>query len=312
MTTPRAGNEEERWARYVALYAEAYALGRELSLDLPSPAPLALSAETDDELAPGGGMVLCSPHPDDELLPGALPYRLLREEGLAITNLALTLGSDPGRREERRLEVAAACQAIGFACQLIAPPLAFSRLTPAERSEDAPAWAEKVALLSRHFARMRPALVLCPHAEDGHQTHRGVHLLVRESLARHSAQTPGSIFLVESEFWRPLAEPNLMVGISLADAAHLLAALTCHRGELLRNPYHLRQPARWMDNVRRGGELLGGYGSGGSDFLFAELYRLSRFVNGQQREWEGGPLTIAPGERYGLAALLGREKGENN
>lgn len=293
--------EAGAWLEYINLFVAAYARGK--ALGLAAGGSSVAAGEGGGEISGTGGMLLCSPHPDDELLTGALPYRLLRQTGLAVGNLIITLGSDPRRREERRAEVAAACGAIGFAWQLVLPPLAFSEVTPRARAAQATAWAEKVAILARHFDRLCPALVLCPHAEDGHQTHRGVHLLVLEALALHSAGHDRAILLVESEFWQPMAEPNLMVGIAPEDAARLLAALTQHRGELRRNPYHLRQPARWMDNVRRGGELLGGYGGGGADFPFAELYRLSCFRQGEQRPWSRGSLLLAPDQRLELAAL---------
>ena len=60
----------------------------------------------------------------------------------------------------------------------------------------------------------------------------------------------------------------------------LITALSFHVGEVKRNPYHLRMPAWLMDNVRRGGELVGGQGGAAPDFLFGTLYRLRRWRNG--------------------------------
>ena len=57
----------------------------------------------------------------------------------------------------------------------------------------------------------------------------------------------------------------------------MMAALSFHVGEVQRNPYHLLVPAWMQDNVRRGGELVGGQGGAAPDFTFATLYRL--------REW---------------------------
>jgi hypothetical protein len=39
-------------------------------------------------------------------------------------------------------------------------------------------------------------------------------------------------------------------------------------------------PAWMIDNVRRGGELVGGQGGAAPNFAFATLYRLSRWRNG--------------------------------
>jgi hypothetical protein len=75
--------------------------------------------------------------------------------------------------------------------------------------------------------------------------------------------------------------PNLMVESSARDVSDLIAALSFHVGEVKRNPYHLRMPAWLMDNVRRGGELVGGQGAAAPAFTFATLYRLRRWENGE-------------------------------
>ena len=60
----------------------------------------------------------------------------------------------------------------------------------------------------------------------------------------------------------------------------MMTALSFHVGEVQRNPYHLLVPAWMQDNVRRGGELVGGQGGAAPDFAFATLYRLRRWVDG--------------------------------
>jgi hypothetical protein len=83
--------------------------------------------------------------------------------------------------------------------------------------------------------------------------------------------------------------PNLMVESSAQDVSDLLAALSFHVGEVRRNPYHLRLPAWLIDNVRRGAELVGGQGGAAPDFLFATLYRLRRWRDGElAATFEGG------------------------
>jgi hypothetical protein len=64
-------------------------------------------------------------------------------------------------------------------------------------------------------------------------------------------------FLVETEYWGQMTQPNLMVEISPTDLAELISATTFHVGEVNRNPFHLLMPAWMMDNVRRGSELVG-------------------------------------------------------
>jgi hypothetical protein len=74
--------------------------------------------------------------------------------------------------------------------------------------------------------------------------------------------------------------PNLMVESSGKDLVDLITALSFHIGEVRRNPYHVRMPAWMTDNVRRGGELVGGQGGAAPNFAFATLYRLRQWRNG--------------------------------
>ena len=46
-------------------------------------------------------VMLFSPHPDDECVVGALPLRLKNELNLPIINVAVTLGSNAGRKNGR-------------------------------------------------------------------------------------------------------------------------------------------------------------------------------------------------------------------
>lgn len=227
----------------------------------------------------GGRLVICSPHPDDEILTGTLPLRLLQEDGVAVTDLVMTLGSDPARKEARLAELTAACRVVGFDPTLVAAPLAFDRLIPENDDEQ---WRKRVDILVNHFVALQPDCVQIPHAVDAHPTHKTVHLLVFKALQLYTRKYDCSVLLLESEYWSSLARPNLLVGISNEDLALLICALIRHEGEIARNPYHLSLPGRMMDTVRRGSELLDGYGSGNFDMIFAELYTLSRMRGGEQ------------------------------
>ena len=99
-----------------------------------------------------------------------------------------------------------------------------------------------------------------------------------------------------------MTDPNLMVEISAEDLADMITAMTFHVGEVTRNPYHLLLPAWMMDNVRRGGEVVGGQGGAAPDFTFAVLYRLAQMERRPgEKIFEGGkhvPLAMNVGELF--------------
>jgi hypothetical protein len=129
--------------------------------------------------------------------------------------------------------------------------------------------------------------VFFPHDTDWNSTHVGTHYLVVDALER---QRPGFLcHAFETEFWGAMATPNLMVESSVDDLGDMMTALSFHVGEVQRNPYHLLVPAWMQDNVRRGGELVGGQGGAAPDFAFCTLYRLQRWADGRlQATYEGG------------------------
>ena len=242
--------------------------------------PTRLPATTD---APSA--LIFAPHPDDEVIIGGLPLRLLREQGLNVINVAVTLGSRPERQAERWRELKNCCDYIGFG--LVAPAeRGLEGINPVGRKQQPQRWSAAVEAISAILAARRPSIVFLPHAEDWNKTHIGTHYLVLEALGR----CPGmACRVVETEFWGAMDAPNLMIESSAADVADLVAALSLHVGEVARNAYHLRLPAWMMDNVRRGAELVGGQGGTAPRFPFATLYRLRRWADGQLHEvLEGG------------------------
>src|ERR1051325_5440525 len=58
--------------------------------------------------------LIFSPHPDDEVIIGGLPLRLLRELAINVINVAVTQGSNKERQRERLKELQACCDYIGF------------------------------------------------------------------------------------------------------------------------------------------------------------------------------------------------------
>lgn len=232
-------------------------------------------AEPGRDAAPGQCLIF-APHPDDECIVGALPLRLQREAGWCITNVAVTLGSNPARREPRWAELQAACAVLGFDCMRVgAQGLSDVRTDTAELQPRV--WQGHVEAIAALLSSHQPALVLAPHALDDNPSHRGVYRLVAEALAVARLDT----VVAHTEFWSTQAQPNTLVQTGIADTARLIAALACHVGEIERNPYHLRLPAFMADAVRRGGELVLGAGQAPPDFAFATLYRLVAHRAGQ-------------------------------
>jgi LmbE family N-acetylglucosaminyl deacetylase len=221
--------------------------------------------------------LIFAPHPDDEVIIGGLPLRLLRELKLNVVDVAVTLGSRVERRAERWQELKNCCDYIGFG--LVLPgERELEGINPTTREKNPQQWSAAVQAIVNLLVAKRPAIVFLPHADDWNKTHIGTHYLVLEAMSRCSDL---ACRVVETEFWGAMDAPNLMVESSVADVADLVAALSLHVGEVARNAYHLRLPAWMMDNVRRGAELVGGQGGVAPRFAFATLYRLRRWVNGR-------------------------------
>ena len=229
-----------------------------------------------------------APHPDDECITGGPALRLMREAGMEAINVAVTLGSKKERQAGRLQELQNACRYLGFGL-VTSAPLGLERVTVKSREQDPNHWSACVGAIARIIESHRPRVVLCPHERDWNSSHIGTHFLVMDALRQVG---PGfECHVVETEFWGQMDDPNLMLEISEPDLADLITAITFHVGEVARNPYHLLLPAWMMDNIRRGGELVGGQGGAAPDFAFAVLGRLSRWKQGRlARPFEGGRL----------------------
>ncbi len=224
-------------------------------------------------------VLIFSPHPDDECIIGGFALRLLREAGMRVLNVAVTQGSREDRQAARWDELQAACGYLGFG--LISTGAGGLQNINVRTRAHAPArWQQSVSTIAAILSDQQPAAVLFPHDADWNSTHVGTHHLLMDALGRQAPEF--STFVVETEFWGAMASPNLMVESSVDDVAEMITALSFHAGEVQRNPYHLLVPPWMQDNVRRGGELVGGQGGAAPDFSFCTLYRL--------REWTGGRL----------------------
>lgn len=222
--------------------------------------------------------MILSPHPDDECLTGVLPLRLLREQNWQIIVVAVTLGSNQSRRVARNLELAKACAVLGFSA-LLPVEDGFSNINARAREDDPAAWRKNAVRLAEIIAHYAPQAILMPHAADWNATHIGTHLLARDALAKLPQDFGCSI--IETEYWQPMLDPNLMIEAKETDVAALLSALACHMGEVARNPYDRRFIPYLIDNVRRGSEFLGAKGAAAAEMDFAEIYKIGLWSRGK-------------------------------
>ena len=240
--------------------------------------------------------LLFSPHPDDEAISGALAWRLRRQYGWRVVNVAVTLGSNKERRDRRWAELTACCAQLGF--ELISASgeahRGLERTRVDTASEDPDHWAACVACIRGLLRQYRPRVVVCPHALDGHDVHIGTYALVREAIVQLSPDWKLDLLL--SEYWNTQMDPRLMVALDHRDVAALIAALCQHVGEVARNPYHLTLVPWFMDSVRRGAERVGKAGTAAPEFVFAALYGWLR--------WSGGTFAPMPARVLDLDAAI--------
>jgi N-acetylglucosamine malate deacetylase 1 len=231
-------------------------------------------------------VLIFSPHPDDECIIGGLAVRLMREAGMRVVNVAVTQGSNKARQEGRLDELKAACRYLGFDLIQTAPG-GLEHINIKTRTGDAAQWQSSVEVVAAIIAEQAPGVIFFPHDSDWNSTHVGTHYLLVDALARQGPDF--TCLAVETEFWGAMATPNLMVESSVEDLAEMMTALSFHVGEVQRNPYPLLVPPWMQDNVRRGGELVGGQGEAAPDFAFCTLYRLRRWSGGRlQATYAGG------------------------
>lgn len=234
-----------------------------------------------------------APHPDDECINGGLALRLLREADFRIINVPVTLGSNLARRSARLRELTDACRVLGFEIEF-ARTGGFQNITPRVRSDDPTNWNDAVARIVDILKKFQPAVVFFPHEDDYHPTHCGTNLLVLDALKKMPEAF--SCLTIENEFWRASREPNLLVEFDDQTVTDMISALSFHKGELLRNPYHLTLPAWMIDNVRRGAEIVGGAGGAAPNFTFGALFRVTLYRNKTLQQFFEKGVFLAAGD----------------
>ncbi len=241
-------------------------------------------------------VLIFSPHPDDEVIIGGLALRLLREAKWNVINVAVTQGSNKERQAPRLAELKQCCECIGFGLEQTAPA-GLEKVNVKTRAGEPAFWAESVKVIAGILLKHKPRVILFPHETDWNSSHVGTHFLVMDALKTLPADF--QCHLIETEFWGAMASPNLMVEISPNDLGDLIIALTFHVGEVNRNPYHLSLPAWMVDNVRRGGELVGGQGGAAPDFVFATLYRHQKWMGGAVQPCTSGGVQLSKTQNAG-------------
>ena len=198
-----------------------------------------------------------SPHPDDEYIIGGLAIRLQRSRDGTSRNVAVTQAAIVPVRRGRWKELEDACRSrIRTHCHG-AQRTGTDHPRPGRRIRKAgrPRWRSLPG-----FSRTRSPHLPCRMSTTGTEPTVGVHHLVLDALA--TLPSAFSTAIVETEYWGQMTRPNLMVEVSEGQLADQVTALSFHVGEVQRNPFHLLLPAWMQDNVRRGGELVGGQGRG--------------------------------------------------
>lgn len=206
--------------------------------------------------------LIVSPHPDDECINGGLALRLKQELGYQIINVPFTLGSKQERRASRHEELKRACKILNF--------------TLTEPLEEGREEKDLVKLLDHH----RPQVVITSHNQDRHATHIRCSEIVMKALQQISVNP----YLAFHEFWQAQTSPNLLVEFDYTVVKELMLALSEHRGEIERNPYHLRLPFWLADNTRRGSELVGGTSISSSQILYSGIYRVMKMEGKKMRD----------------------------
>ena len=222
--------------------------------------------------------LIFSPHPDDEVIIGGWPLRLLRQKGWRVVNVAVTQGSSKERQQPRWEELANCCRCIGFDLRATSPT-GLEGINLKTRSGAPDRWKAAVGVIADILADYQPRAIFFPHAADWNSTHIGTHHVVADALT--TLPSSFACAAIETEFWGENPSPNILVESSADDLAAMITALTWHVDEARRNPYHLTLPAWMMNNVRRGGEWVGGQGKAAPNFLFGTLYRLRRWAGGR-------------------------------
>jgi len=219
-------------------------------------------------------VMILSPHPDDESIVGSLGLRLKKENNAHFINVSVTLGSKKERQEERAKELNDACEVLDIENVIL--------------HEN---WKIKEKELKSLIQKYQPQLIIAPHSKDFHPTHIKTSELAKKVLLSLKKET---ILVAWSEFWGQMTKPNILLELPQEILELQMNALKKHKGEIERNPYHLRLPAWMMDNVRRGSEIIGGKGMVAHAIAYGVLYQLQISKRGKIQNLKLNDSLISP------------------
>ena len=230
---------------------------------VPLPVPSQVPQWLKDGIPAHPKVLILAPHPDDECLMGGYALRMKQEWGAEVHVLPFSYGSAVQRQQQRKEELGEALQHLGF--KWFDPRVTDSNTAIDLRKLTSDEVTSAVLALN-------PSIIFSPHERDGHATHQEAFHAARSAIQVLAKKIPASRLWVQTEFWRELDSPNILVPLSVEQVALLGEALSCHRGEIERNPYHLRLPAWYMDQVRRGSERVSGLGKSAVLAVFGQVY----------------------------------------
>jgi len=177
-----------------------------------------------------GPILVFAPHPDDEVLGAGGLLAEQSKRGARVHIVHVTDGEFDGRAIERRrvqARDAAEClgvaevEFLGFATRLL-------------RHE-----SELLGRLRDVVVRVRPAVLLLPHAQESDQDHAAVHLAGREAAFVATSTmvanpAPAVRLILGYEVWSPINRPPLVLPFGTKAAGCKAAAAAAYMGEIER------------------------------------------------------------------------------
>lgn len=228
-----------------------------------------------DQMAKGGIALHVSPHPDDELIAAPAALMHLRDQGMAVVNLAISLGR-PDQARRRRQELEEACRRAGFALRIADP------LVPISRNDDMEFAEHAITDQVIDFINKQPvSVVISPWPGEKHHGHAVVGRGVQSALE----QADGDHLWWMWSLWSDLPFPSLIVEYGEDTMNDIIYALEAHRGELERNDYRRLVKGRGMLQAVLGPELVFGFGSHNpTTYEYAQLLSEAYWAEGVWHE----------------------------